>query len=506
MKLIKYKIGAFLLTYLLLSSCTTRDDEFSIPKGAVESALIVTNIEENFRTEKITRVNSIIRLLDASASFSPSREWIFPDDNVEIVEGNVNSERLRIRALEEGDLRILLKRGDKEDTDTIIIQGEGKADFAITAADPAAIFSFDREGAGLVVEAGTELTFTATGENGVDIFTWDFDPVTKGKITPVSLLNQPSLDINFGALGTFEFGLFAKSSSAFSETYFPPRVPVPNTEPKEFTRPLYNITVVPSSKPLLLKDVLEDVNGNVVLEYSRDLDPATLDDISSFALTIDGAPAAIESVSINPDNATQILIKPMSGNILFTQTATIEYTATNLKSVDFADAPSVPVSNVVLFKKNLIGNGDFENDTLVGTFSGDMELTSERAFSGTNSIKFAGPPGVNQFGRAAPENPTPALDEGADYIYTFYVYLQSPGNQGNIRIYDGFSNNARLFHSLNGGGAVGTGNWVKLTKEFTADASTSTTDIFLRFQVIPGDAITTPMVVFYDNFELFKIE
>jgi hypothetical protein len=131
------------------------------------------------------------------------------------------------------------------------------------------------------------------------------------------------------------------------------------------------VNVIPSTDPVDL-DGAQVFNGDIRLNFSREMDPASIR-ISDFSATINNKgvayPATITSVSVDPIEGNYITVKLAPGQELYNDDAvTISYTKGTLTTADAVFADSFTNVSVSFVGINLLGKGNsydggFEDST-----------------------------------------------------------------------------------------------------------------------------------------------
>jgi len=92
-------------------------------------------------------------------------------------------------------------------------------------------------------------------------------------------------------------------------------------------------TVGPELRLEVLPVIRQNRNGDIILNFTRSLDPETLEDLSAFELKVDGEIAEIASVRIEQSNTAAVIVEPAVA-ISNNQTARISYTPQTLISAE----------------------------------------------------------------------------------------------------------------------------------------------------------------------------
>jgi len=496
--LIKH-IFTICISMLLVIACTTND--YEEPNNTNGRILSFNSANTGFLDE-VTQIrvdSDTINFQDLSLGVN-SRKWTFPANTVDIL-GSPNNTTTDLQSFD-----VIFRRPGKIDV-VLEPQFSGPVSedqkMSVTSFDAlpqiVAAFSTDlpSDGNVFLVEAGTEVTFTnnSSEKNNAE---WKIVNVTKDR--EEELITTIDLTFLFRSLGDYVIGL-----RAFDEAPFSSDVAVKT------------IRVIPSSKPLVLDPIIsENREGEIILQYSRDLDITTLDPISSFTLVVDGAPATIASVEIDPDNLANVVVTP-EVNIKNTQTATLTYEVNTLISEDEFVAPSLPLTEVSLFNPNVfIKDPTFEDGQIQwgAPFGNDFAGVERKLVSPGNDSDTAMSVTIN-----AGNNFQLPLTNGVEFTAGNKISLQfdyllpstfgGGGAQWNTRMYGAdFSDDFRTFYGTCCG-LVADGTWRTITIDFvgsggagTVVAEDGTVNFFL--QIIAGDSTETEIL--FDNFIVKNIE
>ncbi|WP_271766562.1 hypothetical protein [Aquimarina algiphila] len=499
-------------------SCTT--NEYEIPNDGGGNALLVSSINDGLRPGEIeVRVGDTSKYNDLSI-FSEDRLWTFPEGAVDIL-GSSND-----ITTDKKEFSVVFK-GNEDNTPRSIevllqpvfngpVPPEAATDTAFVRILPNIIADFTTDipvvNGGLEIEAGETGNFTNTSSE-MDMAEW----LIVNNTTKVADSTETiDLSFQFKALGSYTVRLRAFDDEPFSQGF-----------------KTVNVNVVPSTQPVTVgTEVIERENGQLVIAYSRDLDPASVDSPSNFTLLVDGTPASIASVLVDPDTPSNLLVIP-TVNIKNSQTATIAYNAVNLASADAAPAPSIPQTDIDIFRINLFANGVFEDidSSVPGRFYGtnsffegldasnhiSIAITPGTGINGSSAMVFTFTPDAvagdsrSAFGDGMNPDPMGRVVQRIEplelktYIMTAMVRYTGSA-PGRFR----FSVTSFPF---NGGGIVRApvtsgfveGEFVKVRAEFTPNANTIA-QAGLAYPIIFVDGVTGASVVTIDNIEVFEKE
>ncbi|WP_298319424.1 hypothetical protein [uncultured Aquimarina sp.] len=357
----------------------------------------------------------------------------------------------------------------------------------------------------LVIEAGETITFTNTSSE-LENATWsiiNFD-------TEQEVANSDSVDsfiTSIGSVGDFVVSLTAFTNEPFSQDV----ISVP-------------FRVIPSSAPLTVAGQFnENEAGQIVVPFSRDLDANTLDEPSNFELFVNGVPATVSIVSLDPENASNLLITP-ANNIKNFETATLSYTRVNLNSADSVEAPSFSDITVTPFGGvNLFPKGDFElasednydvNNGFLGINANQVSISFQDGVGINNSraIVFSSVAGAipgsrriafgDKNGNTNPDgvNILTPVEDGVTYIIRMKVkYTGVPPDEVNFGFIKlPFAQNTRVQIQLNAD--LIEGEFVDAIGEFTVVAGTQP-DMYALANVTIGGG---PSEIIYDDIQVFE--
>lgn len=163
---------------------------------------------------------------------------------------------------------------------------------------------------------------------------------------------------------------------------------VPNfsTEVEEpFNEGVVTFTIGPELRMEIIRGlVLQNEAGNIVLTFTRPLNPETLEDLSAFELKVDGVVAEIASIETSDISTADVTIVP-SVPIRNFQTATISYTPSTLVSNDEVPLPAQPLAetDVNIFFFDVLFNG--RNGDVDGSRNGNYNFEDQGGVFGFNT-------------------------------------------------------------------------------------------------------------------------
>ncbi|AUP80587.1 hypothetical protein [Flavivirga eckloniae] len=496
LKNIKFYIAT--LCTLIILSCTTRDDSFTPPEGTVPVAFIITSIiEANNDRDLITREGFDVEFLDASIGTSDDRQWEFPEGSYEIVSGGLDTKKIKVKFLSSGDKEVKLNKNSAETaTVTITVLEGASATFSLAPVDPDVPgFSFDQTTGTLTVESGTEVQFTSNVTGGLSNFNWKFpgqSPSFSEEANPI---------ITFLKLGESNWNFRVTSAVPFGDI----RIPFYEVDAEET---FLKVIVTPSSKPFVVavSEANELEDETIQIPFNGEFSPFSSQE-SHFSVMLNGTtPLGIESVSLNSEDATILEIK-LSEPIYRPDVLTVSYDGNGtLQSKDtrspvaFTDLPvamhnvsSVPMASADIF--------DFEGINAPAAWTvrhdnvgGAVEISNDRATSGSSSLKITGSGGTVRF--VCSEN----IDVPAgEYIITFDLFIEAGGTYGEIwpTIGNPWFQQWRDARAA----AIPRGEWVEVstTADIIYGSTTTLAQIAVRLEGGTG-------VVYMDNWKLLTKE
>lgn len=261
----------------------------------------------------------------------------------------------------------------------------------------------------ITVEAGSSLEFVDLSTTG--------RPNTRSW-TVAGITNADSLAvIQFNKLGTFSGNLNlsrqGENLPGDFENYKIPAV----------------IEVIPSSLPFEVASAVTELeNQTIQVPYNGEFELFS-DPTSAFSVTVNGDPFVISSVTLNNSDATKLDVKLQaqiyrSDDITISYDGSVELTSTDTRVAQtFTDLPVEMFQHeVIVFDFETGGSNWGPHAENMATTT--IEISTEQAVSGTNSLKVDSPVGGNW---SAFENSTDTyrLDAGVTVQYEYKVYKVS---------------------------------------------------------------------------------
>ncbi|GAB1855361.1 hypothetical protein MHTCC0001_01950 [Flavobacteriaceae bacterium MHTCC 0001] len=274
------------------------------------------------------------------------------------------------------------------------------------------------------VEAGSTVKFYAESTGEPNTYTWSFeggDPETSSDFVE-------EIDVKYRRIDTYGFGFFSgrrRPQGSFFDAYS------------------NLIKIVPSTQPLLLDGITAGPDGIMELNFSREIDEATID-IADFSVSITNGetaiPNTIASITTKPD-AANVLILTLDGDRVYNDdTVTVSYTAGSLTTTDFKladdyiDVPVVFVGDNILASDAANYDHSLENSTFGDwPFGGwedpwgdynrdDSFISTEQAYDGEKSIKIVmDPNGGAIFSYTGGSFP---IEDGKSYEVGYWIYVE----------------------------------------------------------------------------------
>lgn len=328
-KLLKF-IALFIIGIITIMSCQNDDVDTNVPSQRV----IFTS--EQSQGNQI-RINTNLTFGDVSTGVV-SRTWTFPEGVANVTQSN--SDVVKATFTQVGEHNVTLNqvfeeeafvngilRGRELDTTIVVrviepivinlranyINPDGTLGAALTMSDNA-----ENE---VIASRAVRYTFDLEGEpQNID---WTLDGGDPETATGV---NQ--VDVTYKRLGTYGINVDANTNRPFGEAI----VAFSNL-----------IKVIPSTDPVTLDRVGGKRDGTLALEFSREMDEATVvSDQFSINLENDGTviPASIQSVLVDPSERNVLLISLNGDQIYIDDTVSVSYTAGSLFTTDGVQADS----------------------------------------------------------------------------------------------------------------------------------------------------------------------
>ncbi|WP_299839933.1 PKD domain-containing protein [uncultured Tenacibaculum sp.] len=413
-----------------------------------ETVLIEPNQRAIFTSEmdfdNRVNVNQDIDFADASAGVV-SRTWTFPENVVDI-DGSDNdqtSSNKIVKAFfnQPGTYNVTLNQTFKGDVfangqstgsnvadTTIVVNVLSEVNIGLTAN----ILNDDGTlGAPLVIADNAEneviasekvrFSYTVTGDP--DIFEWTFNGASPDTFDG----SDVDVDVTYRSLGVHDLKFIARRDRPSGGD----TISVKNL-----------IKVIPSTEPVNLISVNE-IEGKVGLEFSRDMDPASAD-ASQFNITLEnnGAIIPVNITNIDVDsNFPNILVLTLNETVFRDDEVTVSYTPGTLATTDRVNADAIPQTPVGFDRlENMLESildYSFENSTNINdewpdNMWGGMwamytrEASSIRAKTGTNSLLIEYQANGGMIINSGPA--TVPTEQGQTYELGFWIYVESLGN------------------------------------------------------------------------------
>lgn len=378
-----------------------------------------------------------------------------------------------LEAVQEGDLWVIDTTFMVDVLDTIVPQILIRQDGVEVPVGPDTIY----------VEAGTSLEFidvTTIGRPN----TWEWRVAGEAS-------SDSAATILFKKLGVFEAVLnISRTGQNIPADY--DRYVVPNP-----------IKVIPSSKPwVLLGDIHELEDETIQLVFNGEFQPFVNQE-DYFVVTVNGEPFEIESVTIDPNDATILnikLVEPIYRPDVITVTL---LPGSDIRSTDFREPTPFTDVPVIMSDINIMDElGASFEDELGDTWiylppwgnKGVVEYTTEKATHGSKSAKLDLSTGSPIFFES--KNDPFTLEANKTYIISYDVYIE-PGSEITEWTVWFFPDWGDKFWF--GGSSVEQGKWVTITRETTKDVERAGRNIGFRL-------IGTSGVMYIDNFHIVEKE
>ncbi|MBU2902123.1 hypothetical protein [Maribacter dokdonensis] len=368
---IKYKINLpilFSFGFMLLTLSCDDDPADDVQLPEISHRVIMTS-QMDF--ENKVNLNDEITFGDVSVGVV-SRTWTFPEGvaNISGSENNTTSSEDIVQAFftQLGDHEVKLhqtfqssayvgteQRGTELDT-TIVVRVLGNIGANLTAN---LLNSDGSVGEALTIGdssrneimAGSTVRYSITTTGEPENYNWSFeggDPTTSTEIVE-------ELDVKYKKLGEYGFGFSAnraRPEGGYELTY------------------TNLVKIIPSTEPVTLDAIEATADGNIGLNFSREMEPTTID-MTNFSVSLANAgveiPATIASVEVDPNEGNIVIISLENDRVYNDDTAIVSYTAGDLTTTDAYPAESFTDLPVVFKGNNILNNGtydySFENST-----------------------------------------------------------------------------------------------------------------------------------------------
>ncbi|WP_075342981.1 hypothetical protein [Tenacibaculum agarivorans] len=519
MRKIKLKNIITILILSLAGTCFVQCDK-------EETVVIEPNQRSVFTSEmdfnNNVNVNADIDFADASAGVV-SRLWTFPDNVVDIdkSDNDKTSTNKIVKAFfnTPGTYNVTLNQTFKGDVfangtstgsntaDTTIVvnvlsevklgltahllNDDGTLGAPLTIAD-----NVENE-----VTASKKVRFSYTVEGQPNTFDWTFNGATP------ETFNGPDIDVDvtYRSLGVHDLKFIAsRNRPAGSDTIFYKNL----------------IKVIPSTEPVTL-DAVNERDGKIGLEFSRDMDITTVDS-SNFTVSLENngmmIPVNITDISIDP-SAPNVVLITLNETVYRDDTAKVSYTPGLLSTTDQVKADAISEA-VVGFERieNVLESTtldySFENSTNIDSEWPDngwgglwgmynRDVSSTRAKTGSSSLMVEYQPNGGMILNSG--SATIPTVQGQSYELGFWVYVESLGNSDpsqflpEIRFFADppFQELGIVFFN----DTFPTGEWVYQSLIFTSNTTTDAKLLIRGF----NEFNPQPLKFFMDDLTLRKV-
>ena len=240
------------------------------------------------------------------------------------------------------------------------------------------------------------------------------------------------------------------------------------------------IKVIPSSKPFeLTGDVVELEDETIQVPYNGEFQPFVSQE-QFFTVKVNEINFDISSITLNAEDATLLDIKLVE-KIYRPDVITVSYSGGALVSTDTRSAQPFTDEPVIMQDVNLLSEMayGFEDGGAAWAArwdnNADFEFTTDKAVSGTYSIKIDKKDGQDK-GGVESINAEFNLEAGKTYIYRYKVWVD-PSSSGDAAFDTWYLGQWKHFwvDSKN----VPKGEWFTVTHEYTAGAD-ETTRVYIR--------------------------
>ena len=345
--------------FSLLIGCENEDED----TPDVPSQRVIFTSEQDLGNT--INVNEDLTFGDASTGVE-SRTWTFPEGIVDIENSsnNVTSNEAVVKAFFNavGEYEVSLNQVFKSDAlsdgqsmgrelDTTItvrvippVQATVTANIVDREGNLGAALDISN-GAANEVTAGSTVRYFVSTVGEPNQFNWALE----GGSPELSTQFGEFLDVQYRRLGTYDFNLIAGRNR-----------PLGN-----FEISLSNlITVVPSTEPVFLERVVATEEGNISLDFSREIDPASLN-VEDFIINITNGgnevANTIASVTLNPQQGNVVILTLDGDRVYNDDTAVVSYTPGSLQTTDLVASEAFSDVQVIFVGgENLLDNGNYD--------------------------------------------------------------------------------------------------------------------------------------------------
>jgi len=460
-----------------------------------------------------------------------SRKWTFPSSGVDIVnsDNDLESTEATVKAIftEVGDQEILLTqtfendafvgeeiRGRELDT-TIIIRVLDSIEASVEA------FYLNEDGslgAPLVmengalnpVEASKSVRFMYSTIGEPDFFTWTFEGGDPGVVEQAGL----ETDVKYKRMGVYDVSFRTFRNRPFGQD---------TVNLKDF------IEVVPSTDPVDLERVTE-MEGDVALVFSREMDPTTLS-VSDFNVTIqngeDFITPSLSGATVDAQEGSIVRLA-LNGESLFNDdTILVSYTPGALRTLDGITADAFADQQLEFNKVNILAENssfDFSFENSVDAnwpYLGwgepwdaySLNVSFDQAHTGDFSAFIEMQPGGGMIVGHKDlnnENVTFPVLESKTYEMGVWVYVEDPGDL--VGIGGGLLPDLRLYWNPNTDWAIkatptidldmAVGEWV-YSSAFVNFTHSGPTSIMIRGF---NQTNSQPLQIYIDDITLAEVQ
>ncbi|MBB6460252.1 hypothetical protein [Flammeovirga kamogawensis] len=493
----------FAIALFVFGACGT---EMNVPELITPNHSIIKVSQES--NENTINIGQHIDFADVSQGIS-TREWIFPEDSSIVVEGNPLEAQVRgfFNKVGTWDVKLhqefngeayvgteTINRGTNIIDTTITVTVLPSVQITSLMANLLSATGEVGDDIPLSTETPTEIPFGSvlrfkyTAEGGPSVIAGFFDGA---QLLEEDVANN-TFDMKFVTLDKVY---------SIAPTF---------TRPSPFSTDTVLVTqfvkCVRSDEPVTLDAVTNDLDRNTNLVFSRGLDAATLS-AEDFVVNITSGGGStvtteIESVQLNPNDLSVVIIKLVDDMIYSDDMVTVSYTGTKLATQDAALVSQFTDETLSIKEVNLLAEEDFdysmENSAVTwvagrtgwlgGDFTNTLTKSTEKATDGMTSLKISVNPynGAGPWGNASIIEPT-ILGEFQKFQYeaegsnklqiAFDIFVENNGGVTDPTVPNQFFSNMRMHVMWGAGGAEqahpigGTveGEWRKLTDVVTVD-------------------------------------
>ncbi|PIB35643.1 hypothetical protein BFP72_09690 [Reichenbachiella sp. 5M10] len=510
----------------VMSSC---DDEYQAPNAGAKHSVIYS--AEQSASNQV-QVNGEISFGDASSGVQ-LREWsvaegigfIITDDslstsdmnNIKVVFNEAGTQEVKLHQEFGGDFYVgTTVRSSSYDT-TIMVTVLDSVDVAFEAhyinddGTVGAALTL-QDGAKNQVTASKSVQFTYILDGSPQEVIWTFEGGDPAEVEYDGNAIEDGSGLNtvvkYKKIGVWDVGLLGFRDRPYGGDTL-----------------VYNdlIEVIPSTEPVILDQLVNDGN-TIVLNYSREIDPASVN-ANNFAVSMENAgtaiPVNIASVNVDPSEGNLVIISLDGENIYDDDEVHVTYTPGEMRTTDLvnADAITDQLMDHAKGENKMAQNGydvGMETSTVAnwpylywggnwGMYTNDIITTNPHLGKKSMVVNWeAGGGSIFDYKDDLGNNTVFNLETGKTYEVGFWIYVDKLGNADNgglvpdFRLYpDDWSAELAFFFD----DAFPTGEWVY---QSTTWSPANTRDYFFMMRGYNASS-TVEMEFYLDDFGIYEL-